>query len=109
MSEETPAPEAPDSSTEGLSQDAKRHEENKEHHPVATEATAASTVESVTTAPNAAVVEKVEKPKAKKSKDKNWLLIKHSVNTNHTLFIWWWQSFHVDPNLHGTPLQSYWV
>ena len=70
MSEETPAPEAPDSSTEGLSQDAKRHEENKEHHPVATEATAASTVESVTTAPNAAVVEKVEKPKAKKSKDK---------------------------------------
>jgi len=35
MSEETPSPEAPSTNSEGLSQDAKRHEETKEHHPAA--------------------------------------------------------------------------
>ena len=61
MSEETPAPEVPSSTSEVLSQDAKRHEENKEHHPAETVATPA---------PAAAAVEKVEKPKVKKSKEK---------------------------------------
>jgi small subunit ribosomal protein S11 len=55
MSEETPV--TPEGS-EGLSQDAKRHEETKEHH--------AEASSSETTAPAAQVV-KAEKPKAKKS------------------------------------------
>ena len=58
MSEETPAPETPSPGSEALSQDAKRHEENKEHHPIAAE----------TVIP--ASVEKAEKPKVKKAKEK---------------------------------------
>ena len=62
MSEETPAPEAPNSISEGLSQDAKRHEETAEHHPSAAAVTSAPVA---TEAPA-----KAEKPKAKKTKEK---------------------------------------
>ena len=68
MSEETPASETPSSSSEGLSQDAKRHEENKEHHPVVAKTATAPTADTVT--PPAPAVEKAEKPKAKKNKEK---------------------------------------
>ena len=65
MSEETPAtPEA----NEGLSQDAKRHEETKEHHPEVTSVPAPAAPDAA--AAPAAKVEKPEKPKAKKGKDK---------------------------------------
>ena len=66
MSEETPA--TPEES-KGLSQDAKRHEETKAHHPEAAEASATPETTEVAAAP-VAKVEKAEKPKAKKGKEK---------------------------------------
>ena len=65
MSEETPVtPETPAPASESLSQDAKRHEETQEHHPVAPEAAQVASVVETVAAP------KAEKPKTKKSKEK---------------------------------------
>ena len=68
MSEETPVtPETPEPET--LSQDAKRHEETQEHHPVAT-SPVAETADPAVAAPILVEAEKPKAVKVKKSKEK---------------------------------------